>query len=249
MANYTVLLIRRETTFRVKALVTNLERSGYCVQETGFDAQKIATCKDTADIMILHADDETGSSQDTLDYLRELCREEKKKLILIGSEQEIADISAFFPLHLAADLIERPLDMNLLLDKINALTDQSQVDRRKRLLLVDDDTSYLMLLREWLKEDYRIGMAKSGTQAKAWLERNLVDLILLDYEMPETTGAQVFAMLKNEEYSKDVPVMFLTGKSDQESIKKVWKLNPAGYMLKSVSKDMLLATLDKFFSE
>lgn len=77
---------------------------------------------------------------------------------------------------------------------------------------LDDDVSWLNLL----KEDYRIGVARSGMQAITWLARNNVALILLDYEMPVTSGVQVFEMLKSEQYSKDIPVMLLTGKSDKE---------------------------------
>ena len=119
--------------------------------------------------------------------------------------------------------------------------------RKKSILIVDDDSSFIQLLREWLKDDYRVGMAKSGLQAITWLARNSVDLILLDYEMPVINGLQVFEMLKSEAISKNIPVMFLTGKSDKESIMKVMELKPAGYMLKNITKQQLLTHLENFF--
>lgn len=248
MADYNIILIRSERTFMVNALITNLEEAGFAVQEVTFSESEIESCQKDADMMILYADDEIRNSDDTLIYLKNLCVEKNKPLILIGSKQEIEDISVYIPQHLLADVVKRPLDMNLFIDKMNVLMKGSQTGQKKKcILLVDDDVSYLQLLKEWLKEDYRIGVARSGMQAITWLARNSVDLILLDYEMPVTSGVQVFEMLKSEQYSKDIPVMFLTGKSDKGSIMKVMALKPAGYLLKHISRDKLLTTLEKFF--
>ena len=104
-----------------------------------------------------------------------------------------------------------------------------------------------MLLKEWLSDKYHVGLANSGMQAILWLARNSVDLILLDYNMPIVSGPLLFEMLKNEEYSKDIPVMFLTGTSDKESIMKVMGQHPAGYMLKDITKEGLLSYVEKFF--
>ncbi|MBE5870588.1 MAG: response regulator [Lachnospiraceae bacterium] len=250
LMGYSVMLIRSERTFMINALKINLEQADYRVQEVDFNVKEIGAIKDMADLMILYADDDIRKEHGALVYLKDLCLEEDKLLILIGSKQEIEDISAYIPPHLLADVVERPLDMNFFIDKINTLMDEEQIEQRKKcILLVDDDVSCLQLLREWLREDYRIGMARSGMQAITWLARNNVDLILLDYEMPVTSGDQVFKMLKSEQYSKNIPVMFLTGKSDKDSIMKVMALKPAGYMLKTISRKNLLATLDKFFVE
>ena len=118
---------------------------------------------------------------------------------------------------------------------------------KKTILLVDDDVSFLMLLKEWLSDKYHVGLAKSGMQAILWLARNKVDLIFLDYNMPIVSGPLLFEMLKNEDYSKDIPVMFLTGTSDKESIMKVMGQRPAGYMLKDITKEALLSYVDKYF--
>ena len=103
------------------------------------------------------------------------------------------------------------------------------------------------MIREWLKDTYRVGMANSGTQAVAWLATNKADLILLDYDMSVLDGPKVMEMLKSESFSNSTPVMFLTGKNDRESVTNVILLKPVDYLLKSISKDKLLATLDTFF--
>lgn len=249
MENNSILLVRREITFMTNALVTNLKEAQYQVQEVGMDVKDIGKEQENADMIILYADAEFCQEQSTLVYLKDLCVEEDRPVLLVGSRQEIEDVTSYISPQLFADVMERPLDMNAFLEKVNALMDEEQMEKRKKsILLVDDDVSYLQLLREWLKTDYRVGMARSGMQAITWLARNHVDLILLDYEMPVTNGAQVFEMLKSEPYSKDIPVMFLTGKSDKESIMKVMEFKPAGYMLKSISRRALVTNINKFFT-
>lgn len=120
-------------------------------------------------------------------------------------------------------------------------------EKKKNILIVDDDTNYLNMINDWLKTSYRVSMATSGVQAITWLATNHSDLILLDYEMPITPGPQVLEMIKSQPDMADIPVIFLTGKSDRESIMKVLALKPAGYLLKTIEKEGLLKNLDDFF--
>ena len=120
---------------------------------------------------------------------------------------------------------------------------------QKRILIVDDDPQYLGLVREWLKDKYKIFMAKSGLQAIKLLGMNTVDLILLDYEMPVTTGPQVLEMLRADEDTKSIPVMFLTSKSDKDSVMEVVTLRPEGYFLKTITREELLERLSEYFGE
>ena len=118
---------------------------------------------------------------------------------------------------------------------------------KKSILVVDDDPNYLSIVREWLKDTYKVYMANSGLQAIKWLGKNSVDLILLDHEMPVTSGPQVLEMLRSDEETKSIPVMFLTGKGDKESVMKVVALKPEGYFLKSIQRQELLEKLNEFF--
>ncbi len=118
---------------------------------------------------------------------------------------------------------------------------------KKSILIVDDDPNYLKLIREWLKDKYKIYMANSGLQAIKLLGINNVDLILLDYEMPITSGPQVLEMLRTDRELCNIPIIFLTGKSDKDSVMAVLALRPDGYILKTIEKDELLLKLDNFF--
>ena len=103
------------------------------------------------------------------------------------------------------------------------------------------------MVHSWLKDYYRVSIVNSGMQALTWLAKNEVDLILLDYEMPVNSGPHVLEMLRSETETNKIPVMFLTGKSDRDSIKNVLALKPDRYLLKTIGKEALLDELDRFF--
>ena len=107
----------------------------------------------------------------------------------------------------------------------------------------------MSMIMDWLKDKYRVSVANGGMQAITWLATNHADLILLDYEMPVCTGAQFLEMIRNDTDNGDVPVIFLTGKSDEASVKSVLALKPAGYLLKSLPRETIMTEIDKFFKK
>jgi len=109
----------------------------------------------------------------------------------------------------------------------------------KNILIVDDDPDYAKMVKSWINEDYTVNIVTSGTQAIKYISKKKVDLILLDYEMPIVDGPQVFEMIKSEEDSKNIPVVFLTGNGTREGVLRVMQLEPAGYLLKGASKQEL----------
>ena len=129
------------------------------------------------------------------------------------------------------------------------LDNETREQLKKRILIIDDDPGYLSIVRKWLKDIYKISVANSGLQGIKYLGKNKVDLILLDYEMPVTSGPQVLEMLRSDEDTKSIPVIFLTGKSDKNSVMKVVDLRPEGYLLKSIEREELIQKLQEYFSK
>ena len=80
-----------------------------------------------------------------------------------------------------------------------------------------------------------------------YIADNKPDLILLDYEMPVISGPQVLEMIRSESKVESTPVIFLTGKGDRESVLKVMELRPDGYLLKSLPREKILASVKEFF--
>lgn len=114
---------------------------------------------------------------------------------------------------------------------------------RKHILAVDDDRSILRMLKTALEETYDITTMFNGVLVEKFLAAKKVDLIILDYEMPIATGAEVFRKIKMNEKTKDIPVCFLTGVAERSKIEEIMSLKPHGYLLKPINMDMLLATI------
>lgn len=132
----------------------------------------------------------------------------------------------------------------------NSTVETKDLEKQKRnILVVDDDSTMLRTLRLWLSDKYKVYMANSGASAIALLEKNKVDLILLDYEMPEADGPQVLRMLRENPATRETPVMFLTARTDKESILSVMELKPEKYLLKTMPPDDLMNNIDEFFGE
>ena len=118
---------------------------------------------------------------------------------------------------------------------------------RKHVLVVDDNPIVLKLVRAYLQDDYKVSVVNSGKIAVEFLLKYKPDVILLDYMMPLYNGAAVLKMIQSKEETKNIPVFFLTGKTDRETVEECIALRPAGYIVKPVAKNALLDKLQKFF--
>lgn len=114
---------------------------------------------------------------------------------------------------------------------------------KKHILIVDDDRNVLKMLKAALGERYEVTAMINGVMVDKLLETKNVDLIILDYEMPIETGAEIFRRLKENPRAAHIPVCFLTGVSEREKILEVMSLKPHGYLLKPIDMDMLTATI------
>lgn len=132
--------------------------------------------------------------------------------------------------------------------EIQKYLDKSSVGKKKKKLLVVDDSDFVLhAMEELLRNDYDVMPAKSGLSAIRAITLNRPDLVLLDYEMPVCDGSQVLGMIRAEEDFADIPVIFLTSRVDKESIKKVLALKPAGYLSKALQPLEVKKQIDQFF--
>ncbi len=120
----------------------------------------------------------------------------------------------------------------------------ANTEERKHILVVDDDPIMLKTVKEQLHNDYDIATAINGKIAMKFLERKKTDLILLDYEMPGENGPDVLEKIRQNQFTKDIPVVFLTGVSDREKIQEAIALKPQGYLLKPIDHDKLIDTIN-----
>lgn len=177
--------------------------------------------------------------------------------ITIGEAGKRSEIMAKWPEIKNHKWVSRPVDpdeFSILIDEMaqtlgqGADGDGAQGAEKRRVLIVDDDPSYAGMVRSWIKDVYKTDVVTAGMNAITFLMKNPVDIILLDYEMPVVDGPQVLQMLKQEEATKDIPVVFLTGVSTKEGVQRVMELKPAGYILKSTTREDILLYLAKVLS-
>lgn len=113
---------------------------------------------------------------------------------------------------------------------------------RPAVLVVDDVPENLQVLVNILREkNYKISVADGSRKALAMMERFLPDIILLDIMMPDMDGFQVCRTLKTSERTRDIPIIFLTAKSETEDVVKGFELGAVDYVIKPFNKTELLA--------
>jgi len=115
----------------------------------------------------------------------------------------------------------------------------------KTILIVDDTVENLDILAALLKE-YDIIDATSGEDALDILEEDdSIDLILLDIMMPEMDGFEVCQKIKQNPKTKDIPIIFITAKTDENSIEKAYDIGGADYVTKPFLPRELKARVKK----
>lgn len=138
------------------------------------------------------------------------------------------------------------IDMNSVKELLEGLEIPELVETtRKHILVVDDDVRMLRLIKKYLENDYDVATAVNGRVALKFLESKHTDLVLLDYEMPLEDGPAVLEKIRQNPYTKNLPVVFLTGVSSKEKIQEVLQMRPQGYLLKPINKQKLLLTIEK----
>ena len=100
------------------------------------------------------------------------------------------------------------------------------------VLTVDDDPIILNAVLAALKDDYIVRPFPSGEAALGFLEKNRVDIILLDHNMPEMTGLDVLDRLQADTELKEIPVIFLTGSVDGDDEVRALENGAVDYLLK-----------------
>jgi two-component system alkaline phosphatase synthesis response regulator PhoP/two-component system response regulator VicR len=120
----------------------------------------------------------------------------------------------------------------------------------KKVLIVDDEEVIRKLLRIHLvKWGYEVKEAVDGTQAIEQIGKDDFDLLICDILMPNMDGWQVLKEVKSNPKTKDMPVIVLTAKNQDNDMFKGYDLGASYYMTKPFTKDQLLYGLRLMFEE
>lgn len=111
-----------------------------------------------------------------------------------------------------------------------------------KVLVVDDTAANIDLLRQILESDgYDVSFATNGKQALEIAAINKPDLILLDIMMPEMDGIETCRQLKSLANVKEIPVVFITAKTDRKDVAEGFRMGAVDYICKPVQKEEVSA--------
>lgn len=122
------------------------------------------------------------------------------------------------------------------------------MDKKKKLLLVDDDPALLETLRDFLDfEGYAVSCASSGEEALVTMRRETYDLVILDMSMPGMGGVGFLERVTDASGNTTVPVLVLTARSMMAEF--FADKNVAGFLAKPCAPDDLLAEINRILFE
>ena len=113
------------------------------------------------------------------------------------------------------------------------------MNNKKRILLVEDDPNFGIILRDFLKmNEYDVILAKNGMEGFEKFKKFEFNLCILDVMMPYKDGFTLATEIKS--VSPDTPIIFLTAKSMKEDVLKGYKVGADDYLKKPFDSDVLL---------
>ena len=245
----TVLLVGAKTNYLLISLKDRLSETSLKVNVFSADVDTINKIDQNAKAVILYADMAMIQDQQALVYLKDMILERDIPIFIIGSREELDEIKEIIPEHIIQEEFGTPVNVREIAEKIERFIASTVSVPKKKLLVVDDSSIMLHNLKGWLSDKYQVTLADSGIAAIKCISLNRPDLIILDYEMPICDGKQVLQMIRSEMEFADIPVIFLTGRGDRESVMEVMALKPAGYLLKSMRPIEIIQAINEFFEK
>jgi DNA-binding response OmpR family regulator len=105
---------------------------------------------------------------------------------------------------------------------------------KKHILLVEDDEFLAELYATKLNlEGFEVSLASDGEKGVKMIKERTPDLVLLDIVLPKMDGFEVLARIKENDKTKNVPVILLTNLSQKDEVKKGLDLGASDYLIKA----------------
>ncbi len=115
----------------------------------------------------------------------------------------------------------------------------------EKILIVDDSAETLQQMQELLTQvGYNVATCNSGEEALDYLDKERVDLVLLDINMPSLNGYEVCLRIRQRYALDDLPIIFLTSREDSDSITKGFHAGASDFVSKTSITEILLARVN-----
>ena len=119
---------------------------------------------------------------------------------------------------------------------------------KKRIIVVDDDRTNLIVARNILIDDYDVYTVTSGKKLFEMIPQVNPNLILLDIKMPEMDGFETIKLLKNSDETKNIPVIFLTAMGNHENKSIGLEAGAVDIIFKPFLRESLLKGINEHLS-
>ena len=246
--DYNLLVVSNEKSYFTDSITAALDESGVNCISVDSDIKEIEANKNEIDMVFLYVNEAVVDNTQVLVFIKDVCVDDVKTLFLAGYSDDIEKVYRVIPRDIVKEAFIRPFESKNIVKVISNEAEEARRRRSaKRILVVDDDITFLKMIKKWLMDEYQVIIVKSGMQAIKYITGHRPDLILMDYDMPITDGTKVLEMLRSEPDSAEIPVIFLTGKADKETVMKVTSLKPQGYLLKSMKQADIISAIDHYF--
>jgi len=114
-----------------------------------------------------------------------------------------------------------------------------------KIVIIEDDLTFLDLLRVHLAgAGHEVLTAEDAVLGLRAIIANAPDLILLDLSVPYLDGFEMIKALRNDPATRNIPVIVLTGRGDDETYTQARKLGAAQLLTKPVARDLLMKAID-----
>lgn len=124
------------------------------------------------------------------------------------------------------------------------------MSEKNRILLIDDHQTVFRLLEAIVRiRGYALLYAESGQQGIVMARQEKPDMILLDIMMPDIDGFKVCQYLKENEGTKDIPVMFLTARGSEGDLETGRKAGADGFMTKPFKTIDVLNQIERILTD
>lgn len=209
------------------------------------------------DLILISTSEMEEPHREIFKYIQRRCQ--GIPVVCVGTGKEFEMLEDFFgedQFH----KIQRPVQMKTIIERINYClkidsgdeeTVQSETKQMERgkILLVDDSKIQLRMLKSMLQKEYDVEVAESCEDAMKKLQKNIPDLIFLDYDMPGVDGKETLERIRAEKEYCQIPIVFLTGVAERKKIQEVMSMNLTAYILKPIEQERLKEVLKDIFGQ
>lgn len=172
-------------------------------------------------------------------------KEKHPKIIVLSGNQDIQRRNYLFE-HGVVDYFSKDIPLKTLIKDINKLIIDLSNNKNKNILIIDDSTFVRKTIRNILEmKNYTIFESKDGIAGIEHLEKgSLVNLILLDLEMPNLSGIEVLEKIKNNPKLEDIPIIIISSSEDKQKYSHVIKHGAVDFIRKPFSAEEILLKAD-----